>query len=159
MRIAVGNDHRGLEIKRFIVERLKAQGHDVADAGSNVPDSVDYPDFARLVAGAVSRGEADRGILVCGSGIGMCIAANKFRGVRAALGFSPEAIATSREHNDLNVLCFPETMSDPNVVMPIVDAFTTGEFAGGRHQRRVDKIAQIEREQGSLEAEAKSCRS
>lgn len=159
MRIAVGNDHRGVEIKRFIVERLRSQGHDVTDVGTATEESVDYPDYARLVAGQVSRGEADRGILVCGSGIGMCIAANKFRGVRAAIGESPAAITTSRQHNNLNVLCFPETMSDPAVVMPIVDAFANTEFAGGRHQRRVDKIAQIEQEQGSLEDEAKSCKS
>lgn len=159
MRIAVGNDHRGVEIKRFIVERLRSEGHEVTDFGTATDESVDYPDYARLVAGQVSRGEADRGILICGSGIGMCIAANKFRGVRAGVGESAAAITTSRQHNNLNVLCFPETMSDPNVVMPIVEAFANTEFAGGRHQRRIDKIAQIEQEQGSLEDEAKSCKS
>ena len=159
MRIAVGNDHRGVEIKRFIDERQRSQGHDDTDFGTATDESVDYPDYARLVAGQVSRGEADRGILVCGSGIGMAIAANKYRGVRAGLGVSAAAITTSRQHNDLNVLCFPETMSDPDVVMPIVESFATTEFAGGRHQRRVDKIAEIEQEQGSLEDESKSCKS
>ena len=143
MRIALGADHAGYELKNLIKTHLEQQGFTVLDLGTNGPESVDYPDFAQKVAEDVGSGRADRGILVCGSGIGMAISANKVRGVRAANVCSEYEAQMSREHNDLNVLTLGARILTPEKAMPIVDVWLKTEFAGGRHQRRVDKMMQI----------------
>jgi ribose 5-phosphate isomerase B len=146
--IAIGADHGGVELKDALVAELRARGEAVVDVGTTGRESVDYPDFARQVAARVSRGEADRGILVCTNGIGMSIAANKFPGVRAALVADATAARMAREHNDANVLVFGGGMTGRFHALELLRIFLETTFAGGRHQRRVDKIADIEREVG-----------
>jgi len=146
--IVIGADHGGVELKEAIAAELRARGEEVLDAGTRGPESVDYPDFARSVAGRVSRGEAERGILVCTNGIGMSIAANKYPGVRAALVGNATAARMAREHNDANVLVFGGGMTACFQALELLHIFLETPFAGGRHQRRVDKIADIEREVG-----------
>jgi len=145
MRVAVGSDHRGFEIKSRIVDYLKEQGHDVVDVGPCDEQSVDYPDIAREVAGGVSRGEAERGILICGTGIGMAIAANKFPGVRAAPCHDDLTAEMSRRHNDLNVLCLSADMLGKRLIDRMVEIWMNTPFEGGRHARRVDKICELEK--------------
>ncbi len=145
MRIAVGADHRGLELKNSILKLLKEAGHDCRDFGAYSPESVDYPDVARGVADAVARGDFERGILVCGTGIGMSIAANKVNGVRAALCENTFAAQRARQHNDANVLCLGAEQHSADAP-GIVTAFLTTGFEGGRHQRRLDKISVMEKE-------------
>ncbi len=140
MKIAIGADHNGLEFKSLLKEHIEEKGHDVIDVGPTTADSVDYPDFAFAAAEMVARGDVDLGILICGSGIGMSMAANKVKGVRAALCLNPEAARLTREHNDANVLALAGWQSDADDVLDIVDNFLDGEFEGGRHARRVDKI-------------------
>jgi ribose 5-phosphate isomerase B len=147
-QIVVGADHGGAELKEALVTALREQGRDVVDVGTSGPTSVDYPDFARVVAGRVSRREAERGILLCTNGIGMAIAANKFPGVRAALVGDTLAARMAREHNDANVLVLGGGMTGKFHARELVRVFLETEFAGGRHQRRIDKIADIEREVG-----------
>lgn len=144
MRIALGADHAGYELKQKIKEYLAKQGYEVKDEGTVSNESVDYPDFARSVGEDVAGKGVDRGILVCGSGIGMAIAANKVPGVRAANVTSDYEAQMSREHNDANVLAIGGRILDEPKALQIVDKFLKTEFAGGRHQRRVDKISQIE---------------
>lgn len=144
MRIALGADHAGYQLKDKIKQHLAAQGFEVTDKGTNAGDSVDYPDFAGTVARDVAQRNADRGILVCGSGIGMAIAANKVHGVRAANIASEYEAQMSREHNDLNVLTLGARILDENAALKIVDLWLKTEFAGGRHQNRVDKISKLE---------------
>lgn len=144
MKIVLGSDHNGVEFKELLIEHLKERNYEVEDAGPHTKDSVDYPDYAFAAAEKVSRGEADRGILICGSGVGMSMAANKVPGVRAALCFSPEAAALTRRHNDANVLTLAGWQSEKSDVLDIVDAFLTTDFEGGRHARRVDKITAYE---------------
>ncbi len=143
MNIGIGSDHRGVAIKTRIASLLESMGHTVEDCGAYSSDSCDYPDIAHAVAGLVSNGNAERGILVCGSGIGMSIAANKTTAVRAALCHDPHAAEMSRRHNDANVLCLSadhlETLSD-DAFNALIETWMTTEFEGGRHQRRVDKI-------------------
>jgi len=145
MRIAVGSDHRGFTIKSKVVDLLTQLGHDVVDAGPQTGASVDYPDIAALVAGQVSKGEVDRGILICGTGIGMCIAANKYPGVRAAPCHDDLTAEMSRRHNDLNVLCLSADMLGERLIDRMIEIWLKTEFEGGRHARRVEKIAEIER--------------
>jgi len=145
MRIAVGSDHRGFVIKNKVVELLKRLNHEVLDAGPQSPESVDYPDIASLVASQVSTGTVDRGILICGTGIGMCIAANKFPGVRAAPCHDDLTAEMSRRHNDLNVLCLSADMLGERLIDRMIEIWLKTEFEGGRHARRVDKIAEMER--------------
>ncbi|HUO60596.1 MAG TPA: ribose 5-phosphate isomerase B [Candidatus Acidoferrales bacterium] len=145
MRIALGADHAGYELKNFIKAHLEQQGFNVLDLGTNGPDSVDYPDFARKVADDVVSGGADRGILVCGTGIGMCISANKVHGIRAANCSSEFEVQMSREHNDANVLALGARVLTPERAMQLVDLWLKTAFEGGRHQRRVDKMMAIER--------------
>jgi ribose 5-phosphate isomerase B len=145
MRIALGADHAGCGLKEAIMRRLEARGIPYENFGTDTTESVDYPDYARQVAQAVASGRADRGILVCGTGIGMAIAANKVPGIRAALVGDLESAHLCREHNDANVLALGARVTAPDAALAMVDLFLDTPFAGGRHQRRVDKIAAIER--------------
>jgi len=140
MRIAIGADHAGVALKEHVKQVLKARGIPFEDVGTLSTDSVDYPDFAEAVSRRVASGEFDRGILTCGSGIGMAIAANKVSGIRAASIQDEESARLSREHNDINVLTLGERTTDANTARRIVELFLDTPFAGGRHQRRVDKI-------------------
>ena len=143
--IAVGADHGGVALKDALVAMLRERGAEVADVGTSGSTSVDYPDFARLVAARVSRREAERGILVCTNGIGMAIAANKFPGVRAALVGDALGARMAREHNDANVLVLGGGMIGKVQARELLRIFLDTPFAGGRHQRRVDQIAALER--------------
>jgi len=147
MKIALGADHAGFELKERIRQHLLKQGVEVKDQGTNSGESVDYPDFARLVGEEVARKNADWGILVCGSGIGMAMAANKVPGIRAAQATSELEAQLSREHNDANVLTVGARLSDEATALKIVDRWLQTPFAGGRHARRVEKIAALEREE------------
>src|SRR5205085_839231 len=144
MRIAVGSDHRGLTVKQRIVPLLQQMGHEVTDAGPAAPGSVDYPDYAFEVARAVGDGRADRGILICGTGIGMCIAANKVRGVRAAPCHDSITAELSRRHNDSNVLCLSADLLGEELIERMIRIWLETPFEGGRHARRVEKIMKYE---------------
>ena len=143
-KIPIGSDHAGYELKEQVVQYIRELGYEVEDLGTHSSDSVDYPDFAGKVAGLVSRGERRRGILVCGTGIGMSITANKYAGVRAALATSEELARLSRAHNDANVLTLGGRTTDPELARRIVKTWLETGFEGGRHTRRVGKIAQAE---------------
>lgn len=144
MQIAIASDHAGFEEKERLVAYLTEAGYEVTDMGPADDGRVDYPDFAEKVARAVAAGSAERGILVCGTGIGMAIAANKIDGVRAANVTTPEFAALSREHNDANVVALSGRFVDDAVNRAIVDAFLTTDFAGGRHTGRVQKIMALQ---------------
>ncbi len=145
MRIAVGSDHRGVAMRAKVIDVLNNLGHEVEDVGTKSDESVDYPDVAAVVAGKVSRGEVDRGILVCGTGLGMAIVANKFPGVRAAPCHDSVTAELSRRHNDLNVLCLSGDILGERLIDRLVETWLKTEFEGGRHQRRVEKVKAIER--------------
>ena len=144
MIVALGSDHRGIYLKSKIADFLKANGHSVTDFGTDSNESVDYPDFASAVAQSIITGEAERGILICSSGIGMCIAANKYQGIRAAICCKPELAVRARLHNDANVLCLGADFTTAPEALEIVKSFLETGFEGGRHQRRLDKISGIE---------------
>lgn len=145
MRVALGADHAGFPHKDILAHYLQDQGVEVVDFGpENGTDSVDYPDFAKLVGEVVAQGSAEFGILVCGTGIGMAIAANKITGVRAANIVTPEFAALARQHNDANVLTLSARFVDTETNKAIVDAFLKTPYDGGRHQHRVDKISSLE---------------
>jgi ribose 5-phosphate isomerase B len=144
MRIVVGSDHRGQTVKGKIIELIKQLGHEAVDEGTNSSGSVDYPDVAAHVAGEVSTGQAERGILVCGTGIGMAIAANKFAGVRAAPCHDDLTAEMSRRHNDLNVLCLSADMLGEKLIDRMVEIWLKTEFEGGRHARRLERIKEFE---------------
>jgi ribose 5-phosphate isomerase B len=144
MKIAVGSDHRGFEVRRRILPALQQMGHEVMDMGSEGRESVDYPDFAFQVGLAVSEGRVDRGILICGTGIGMCIAANKVRGVRAAPCHDSITAEMSRRHNDANVMCLSADLLGEELIDRMVRIWLETEFEGGRHARRVEKIGRFE---------------
>ena len=146
--IAIGSDHGGVELKDYLVGFLCSRGVEVRDCGTQGRESVDYPDFCREVSLRVARGEAERGILICTSGIGMSITANKFPGVRAALVVDLDSARTSREHNDANILVLSGAKTKKPVAQEIVETWLETLFAGGRHQRRVEKITQIEQDLG-----------
>ena len=146
--IAIGSDHGGVELKDFLVGVLCAMGIEVRDCGTHGKGSVDYPDFGREVSLRVASGEAERGVLVCTSGIGMSIAANKFPAVRAALVQDLDAARSSREHNDANILVLSGAKTAQPLAQQILQTWLATPFAGGRHQRRVEKISQIERDLG-----------
>lgn len=146
MKISIGNDHRGTELKQRIVALLEQMGHEVTNEGTNDTDSVDYPDLAKQVCTKVSRGEVDRGILICGSGIGMNIAANKYAGVRAVRAQDEYDAEWCRRHNNVNVLCLSADRIGQGPIDRIVEIWLTTEFEGGRHARRVDKLGAIEQE-------------
>ncbi len=147
MNIVIGSDHRGVEIKRRLVAAIQAMSHHVEDIGADGAESVDYPDFAYEVAKRVGKKKADRGILICGTGIGMCIAANKVRGVRAAPCQDTLTAELSRRHNDANVLCLSADLLGEEQMAQMIRIWLDTPFEGGRHARRVEKIAQIEAEQ------------
>ena len=148
MRVVIGSDHAGFEQKDRLKAYLADKGYDVIDVGTaNADDSVDYPDFAIKAGRTVAHGDADLGVLVCGTGIGMSIAANKVRGVRAANVTTPEFAVLAREHNNANVVTVSARFVPLQINEQILDAFLTSEFLGGRHGGRVDKITQVEREE------------
>lgn len=141
MKIAIGNDHAGTGYKNTIVKHLEAAGHEVINFGTNSNDSVDYPDFVHPVAEAVSKGDVTFGILICGSGNGVSMTANKHQKVRAALCWTKEITQLAREHNDANILSIPSRFTSEPQAVAMVDTFLTTSFEGGRHQNRVNKIA------------------
>ena len=144
MRIAIGADHAGFSLKEGLLEVLKRDGYQVLDRGTYSAEPCDYPDLAEAVAGDVASGRADRGILVCATGVGMAMAANKVHGIRAALGTCPEEVELVRAHNDANVLTLGARFTKPEDAAVMTNKFLTTEFAGGRHARRVAKISAIE---------------
>ncbi len=145
MKIAVGTDHRGFSIRSKVTELLKRLGHEVDDVGTFTGDAVDYPDIAAAVAEKVGRGEVERGILVCGSGLGMCIVANKFHGVRAATCHDDLTAEMSRRHNDTNILCFSADLLGERLIDRVIELWLSTPFEGGRHARRIEKITELEK--------------
>lgn len=151
MRIAVGSDHRGVHMRAKLVELLGRLGQEVVDVGAyDQQDDDDYPDIAAVVAGKVSSKEVERGILICGTGLGMCIAANKVPGVRAAPCYDDVTAELSRRHMDLNVLCLSGDMLGERLVDRLVEVWLKTEFEGGRHTRRIEKITELEHQNGKM---------
>ncbi|MBM3810794.1 MAG: ribose 5-phosphate isomerase B [Acidimicrobiia bacterium] len=150
MKVSIAADHAGFALKQKLRDRLVAEGHQVTDLGPEQSDPVDYPDYALAVAREVAAGRSDRGILVCSSGVGMSIAANKVRGVRAALGTHAEEVRLTRAHNDANVLAIGAKFTAEEAAREMVDTFLNTEFEGGRHARRVAKITLIEQQEEKL---------
>ena len=144
MKIAIGNDHRGFAVKRKIVQLLKDRSHEVIDIGTDSEDGVDYPDYAMKVGEMVADGSVERGILICGTGIGMALAANKIRGVRAAPVHDDVTAELSRLHNDSNVLCLSADLLGQKLIDHIVEIWVNTPFEGGRHARRIKKIEELE---------------
>ena len=144
MKIAIGSDHRGFEAKEQIKAIIHQLGYEVIDFGTTSNNPVDYPDVAYLAAMAVAKKQADRAILICGTGIGMCIAANKIKGIRAALCNDELTAQISRHHNDANILCISGDMTGEVLIRKMVEVWLSTEFSGGRHKRRVQKIIAIE---------------
>ena len=144
MKIAIASDHRGYQIKGKILSLIAELGHQAVDMGTDSPESVDYPDFAAKVARSVSTSEVERGILICGTGMGMCITANKFSGVRACTCHDDLTAEMSRRHNDANVLCLSADLLGDRLVNRMVELWLKTEFEGGRHARRVEKISRVE---------------
>ncbi len=144
--IPIASDHAGYQLKGHIVRSLKEMGYSPLDLGTDSGESVDYPDYGKRVAEKISSGECQRGILICGSGVGISIVANKFRGVRAALCYSVEAARLSREHNDANILVLGERMTPADLAVEILETWLVTPFSGGRHEMRVKKISSIEDE-------------
>ncbi|HEX8000115.1 MAG TPA: ribose 5-phosphate isomerase B [Pyrinomonadaceae bacterium] len=143
-KIAIGSDHAGYEAKELAKRELSALGMEVVDKGAHTPGSVDYPDFGAAVGRAVASGEVERGILICGSGIGISMAANKIAGVRAALCWNEETARLAREHNDANILCFGARFIEPALAARMVRVFMETEFAAGRHAARVEKLSRLD---------------
>lgn len=148
MRIAIGSDHAGYRLKEALKRELSGAGVEVEDVGTNDETSVDYPDYAERVADRVVSGRSDRGILICGTGIGMAMAANKVRGIRAASVTDEVGARLARQHNDANVLALGGRVTPPDVASHLVRIFLDTPFEGGRHQRRVEKVAALERKIG-----------
>ena len=149
-RIVLGADHAGFHLKETVKKLLRDSGYDCDDVGTYSEESVDYPDFARGVAERVASGQCDLGILACGTGIGMAIAANKVPGVRAATAHDPMTARLAREHNDANVLALGGRILDDAGATEVVREFLAAQFAGGRHQRRIDKILELDRDRARL---------
>ncbi len=145
MKIAIGNDHTALEMKNEILAYLKEKGLEVINFGTDTPDRCDYPVYGEKVARAVVAGEADLGILICGTGVGISLAANKVHGVRAVVCSEPYSAALARRHNNANILAFGARVIGPELAKMIVDAFLEAQFEGGRHAKRVDMIMEIEK--------------
>ncbi|MCH7576554.1 MAG: ribose 5-phosphate isomerase B [Chloroflexi bacterium] len=147
MRIVVGADHRGYELKDEIAAALKQAGHETLDVGTHSADSVDYPDYARAIGGVLTDGLAERGVLVCGSGVGASIAANKIRGVRAAICHDTYSARQGVEHDDMNVLCLGARVIDSELALELVRAFLDARLSGEeRYRRRLEKVAEMERQ-------------
>jgi len=144
MRIAIGSDHRGFDVKSKIIQHLEKLGHEAFDCGAFDCNAIDYPDIASSVSEKVVTGAADRGILICGSGIGMAITANKFPGVRAATCHDDLTAEMGRRHNNVNVMCLSADLLGERLIDRMVDIYITTEFEQGRHQRRIDKICDVE---------------
>lgn len=144
MRVALGCDHRGFNLKEKIMAILREEGHFYYDFGCYAPEPVDYPDIALKVAEEVAKGEFNFGILICNTGIGMCITANKVKGIRAALCYDEFTTRCSREHNDANILCLGAQVIKEDKLRPIINIFLTTQFEGGRHLRRIQKISEWE---------------
>jgi len=144
MRLLFGCDHGGFDLKRLLAAHARSLGHEVIDVGPHAADAVDYPDFAHEVARRLVAGEAERGVLVCGTGIGMAIAANRHAGVRAALCHDAFTAETARRHNNANVLCLGGRTTGPGVALQILELFLAVGFDGGRHERRVEKVELLE---------------
>ena len=140
MKIAVASDHRGVQVKQKILRQLADMGHEVLDLGPATTDRVDYPDYAAKVAKAITNQEVDRGILVCGTGIGMSIAANRYHGVRAALCHDDMTAEMSRRHNDANVLCLSADLLGEQLITRMTDVWVKTQFEGGRHQERLTRL-------------------
>ena len=140
LKIAIGGDHAGFDLKEIVKEHLTTSGYDVKDFGPYTNESTDYPDYAHPLSMAVENGEYTFGILICGSGIGVCMTANKHQGIRAALCYTKELAYLTRSHNNANILCMGGRIIKPEIAIEIVNNFINTEFEGGRHQRRIDKI-------------------
>ena len=146
MKIAIGNDHTAVDMKNHIKKYLEDKGYDIVNFGTDTADSVDYPLYGEKVAKAVAAGECDLGILICGTGIGISLAANKVKGIRAAVCSEAYSAELTRRHNDANIIAFGARVVGTATAETIVDAFLNAEFEGGRHARRVDMITAIEKE-------------
>ena len=145
MKIAIGSDHRGLELKQKVIKLVSEAGNEYKDFGAYSEASVDYPNIAEAVGKAVASGKYERGILICGTGIGMCIAANKVKGIRAALALNEFMACRSRQHNNANILCLGAE-NDESQLAQMIKAFLTCQFEGGRHQQRVDEMTKMDNE-------------
>lgn len=145
MKIVLGSDHAGFSLKETIKEHLSSQGYEIIDCGTDSEESVDYPDFGAKVAKTICDGVCEKGILVCGTGIGISIAANKLPGIRAAVCHDLFTAQASREHNDANILAMGARVLDPSLALEMVDLWLSTPFSGGRHQRRIDKISALEK--------------
>ena len=145
MKIAIGNDHVGVELKQHLIQYLEAKGYEMVNFGTDTPASTDYPIYAERVSRAVVSGECDRGILICGTGLGISISANKVHGVRCAVCSEPVSAELARQHNDANIIAMGARTIGPVMAEALVDVFLTTEFQAGRHQRRVDMIMQLDR--------------
>lgn len=143
MKIVLASDHGGYDLKEVIKKHLTEKGYDIMDLGTNSEASVDYPDYGYAAGEAVAQGKAERGIVFCGSGIGICIAANKVKGIRCALLTSVEMAVLAKSHNDANIISLGGRLTPPDLAIEIVDTWLTTEAEGGRHQRRIDKLNQL----------------
>lgn len=146
MKIAIGNDHAAVGMKWEIIKYLESKGHEMVNFGTDTLESCDYPVYGKAVGEAVASGEADCGILICGTGVGISLAANKVKGVRAAVCSEPVTARLTKLHNNSNIICFGERIVGKEMAKAIVDAYLDTEFEGGRHQRRIDMIMAIENE-------------
>ena len=140
MKIAVGSDHAGVKLKKAVIAWLEKNGYEYNDMGTYTEESVDYPDYARKVAIAVADGLYDQGVLLCGTGIGVSISANKVKGIRAALACNPEFATLARQHNNANIICFSARFSNQEMIEKSLQNWFAADFEGGRHERRVNKI-------------------
>jgi len=145
MKVAIGSDHAGFELKEAIRKHLLEKGYEVLDEGTKSLDSVDYPVYGEKVGRAIIKGEAELGVVVCGSGEGICIAANKVKGIRCGIGYNFETSGLLRQHNNANVISFAGRFMTPEEVFPRVDKFLTTPYEGGRHERRVSEIRDLEK--------------
>lgn len=139
-KIVIASDHGGFKLKEFLIKELQKEGFQIADFGTNSSESVDYPEYGQKVAKAILNKKFERGILICGTGIGICISANRFKGIRAGLCHTTEEARLTRQHNDANIICFGGRVMDEKVALECVKVFMETEFEGGRHKRRIDKI-------------------
>ena len=153
MRIGIGNDHVAIELKKTIKEHLEQQGYEVVDFGTNSPERFDYPISGYKVGKAVASGDVDLGVLICGTGVGISLAANKVHGIRACVCSDPYSAKLSREHNNTNIIAFGARVVGPELAKMIVDEWLGATFQGGRHQRRIDMLAEIEETQNLTAAQ------